>query len=73
MSDGRLDVRLWRDILHVGLFFQIVRDMDFIAQVALVRVIMISGKVAVAGYGLAMFLLTMAVSAIGCSAARRAS
>ena len=65
-SDWRLDVRLWRDILHVGLFFQIARGMDFIAQVALVRVIMRSGTAAVAGYGLAMFIMTMAVSAVGC-------
>jgi len=65
-SDWRLDLRLWREILHVGLFFQIARGMDFIAQVALVRVMMVAGKAAVAGYGLAMFILTMAVSAIGC-------
>jgi len=43
-GDGRLDVRLWRDILHVGLLFQIARGMDFIAQIALVRVIMMSGR-----------------------------
>jgi Na+-driven multidrug efflux pump len=65
-SDWRLDLSLWREILHVGLFFQIARGMDFIAQVALVRVMMVAGKAAVAGYGLAMFIITMAVSAIGC-------
>ncbi|HEX2688841.1 MAG TPA: MATE family efflux transporter [Kofleriaceae bacterium] len=64
--DWRLDVALWREILHVGLFFQFARGMDIIAQVALVRVIMGSGQAAVAGYGLARFVITMAMSAVGC-------
>jgi Na+-driven multidrug efflux pump len=65
-SDWRLDFTLWREILHVGLFFQLARGMDFIAQIALVRVVMISGEAAVAGYSVAMLVITLAVGAIGC-------
>jgi len=62
----RLDLGLWRRILAIGLPYQLARSMDFIAQAILVRVMMESGQNAtVAGYGVAMLVITLAVSVFG--------
>lgn len=62
----RLDLGLWRRILAIGLPYQLARSMDFIAQAVLVRVMMESGQNAtVAGYGVAMLVITLAVSVFG--------
>jgi Na+-driven multidrug efflux pump len=62
----RLDLASWRRILVAGVPYQLARGMDFVTQVALVRVMMASGDNAtVAGYGVAMVVITLAVSVVG--------
>jgi len=62
----RLDLGAWRRILAVGLPYQLARGMDVITQAVLVRVMMEAGNAAtVAGYGVAMFVITLAVSTFG--------
>ena len=52
----RVAGRLWRRIVAVGLPPQLVRSIDFAAQVVFIRIVVGDGETAVAGYGVAMML-----------------
>ncbi|CAN5386191.1 hypothetical protein BH11MYX1_BH11MYX1_39090 [soil metagenome] len=65
-SDWRVDLKLWRELASVGLFYQLARASNVVAQLVLVRVVMEAGRSAVAGYGVLMQVIAMTTGALSC-------
>ena len=65
-SDWKLSFKWWRAIVSVGLYYQLARAMDVIGQLVLVRVIMESGKAAIAGWGVMMQLIIFTTGPLSC-------